>query len=106
LAGNKFSAPDEILENLIGAATFRRIFRLRRGPVRRRTLPLPVGVSFLRCLPALFGGGGAGSYHQQSRHEGKKPFETVVIEGLCRGVSPDTTGQALEEMAAMGIQVK
>ena len=33
-------------------------------------------------------------------------YGVTLIEGLCRGVSPDTTDQALEEMAAMGIQIK
>jgi nicotinamidase/pyrazinamidase len=33
-------------------------------------------------------------------------YGVTVIEGLSRGVAPDTTVQALEEMAAMGIQIK
>jgi nicotinamidase/pyrazinamidase len=33
-------------------------------------------------------------------------YEVTLIEGLCRGVAPDTTNQALAELAAKGIQIK
>jgi len=32
-------------------------------------------------------------------------YKVVVIEGLCKGVAPDTTAKALETMKAKGIQV-
>jgi nicotinamidase/pyrazinamidase len=33
-------------------------------------------------------------------------FKVIVIEGLSKGVAPDTTAKALEEMKAMGIIIK
>jgi nicotinamidase/pyrazinamidase len=33
-------------------------------------------------------------------------YKVTVIEGLCKGVAPATTAQALEEMKAKGIIVK
>jgi nicotinamidase/pyrazinamidase len=33
-------------------------------------------------------------------------YKVIVIEGLCKGVAPDTTEKALEEMKAKGITVK
>jgi nicotinamidase/pyrazinamidase len=33
-------------------------------------------------------------------------YKVTVIEGLCKGVAPDTTTKALEEMKAKGITVK
>ena len=35
----------------------------------------------------------------------KAGFKVIVVEDLCRGVAPDTTHKALEEMAASGITV-
>ena len=32
-------------------------------------------------------------------------YKVVVIEGLCRGVAPDTTLKALEAMRAKGIHI-
>ncbi len=32
-------------------------------------------------------------------------YKVVVVEGLCRGVAPDTTAKALETMKAKGIQI-
>jgi nicotinamidase/pyrazinamidase len=32
-------------------------------------------------------------------------YKVVVIEGLCKGVAPDTTVKALETMKAKGIQI-
>jgi nicotinamidase/pyrazinamidase len=32
-------------------------------------------------------------------------YDVVVVEGLCRGVAPDTTAKALEEMKARGIAI-
>jgi nicotinamidase/pyrazinamidase len=33
-------------------------------------------------------------------------YKVTVIEGLCKGVAPDTTAKALEEMKAKGIIIK
>ena len=35
----------------------------------------------------------------------KAGFKVIVVEDLCKGVAPDTTQKALEEMAASGITV-
>ncbi|MGQ9653365.1 MAG: isochorismatase family protein [Thermodesulfobacteriota bacterium] len=34
-----------------------------------------------------------------------KGYETIVIEGLCRGVTPEGTADALEEMRTKGVRV-
>ena len=33
-------------------------------------------------------------------------YKVTVIEGLCKGVAPKTTAQALKEMKAKGIAIK
>jgi nicotinamidase/pyrazinamidase len=39
-------------------------------------------------------------------HAADAGFKVTVIEGLSRGVAPDTTAKALEEMKAKGITIK
>jgi len=33
-------------------------------------------------------------------------YKVIVVEGLCKGVAPETTEKALEEMKAKGITIK